>query len=221
MADYHNVIYFKGPDALYVNLYVPSEVAWVHAGQTVQLRQETAYPESETTTLHVELERVSRFAIRLRVPAWARGAPVAINGEPHSVRAEPGDWATVEREWRTGDAVTFRLPMELRMAPIDRQHPDRAAILFGPTVLAQDEACCRRPFALASGTELESALTREEGELRFRILDTAPERHRRFLQPLYTFPGVLAVLGLFRFARAVAVLTDCGVILRKNCEEVR
>jgi hypothetical protein len=35
MADYHNVIYFKGPDALYVNLFVPSEVAWLHDGQTV------------------------------------------------------------------------------------------------------------------------------------------------------------------------------------------
>ena len=187
MADYHNVIYFKDQGALYVNLFVPSEVTWPHDGQIVRLRQETAYPEAETTTLHVELEKPARFAIKLRIPGWVRGAYVMVNGSRQSIRAEPGQWATIEREWLTGDSVTLGLPMQLRMAPVDRQHPDRVAILFGPIVLAQDEACCRRPFALAPGQELTSALSREEGQLRFRILDAAPERHQRFLQPLYTF----------------------------------
>lgn len=189
MADYHNVIYFKGPDALYVNLFVPSEVTWPHDGQTVCVRQETDYPEAETTTLRVELARPARFAINLRIPGWVRGASVTVNGDAQSIRAAAGKWATVEREWRAGDRVTLRLPMQLRMEPVDPQHPHRVAVLFGPTVLAQDEACCRRPFALAAGAELDSALAREEGQVRFRIVDTAPERHRRFLQPLYTFPA--------------------------------
>ena len=189
MADYHNVIYLKGTDALYVNLFVPSEVTWLHDGQTIRVRQETDYPEADTTTLAIALARPARFALRLRVPGWVRGASVTVNGETQTVPAEPGEWATLERTWQAGDRVTLRLPMELRMAPVDPQHPHRVAILFGPTVLAQDEACCRRPFALASGSALTSALTREEGPLRFRILDTAPERHRRFLQPLNTFPA--------------------------------
>ena len=189
MADYHNIIYFKDQRALYVNLFVPSEVAWPHDDQTVRVRQETAYPEAETTTLHVEPERPVRFALRLRIPGWVRGATVTVNGALQPIGAEPGQWATIEREWRAGDRVILCLPMQLRMMPVDRQHADRVAILFGPIVLAQNEACCRRPFALAPGRELTSALAREEGQLRFRILDTAPERHRRFLQPLYTFPA--------------------------------
>jgi len=190
MADYHNVIYFKAPGALYVNLFVPSEVAWSHEGQSVRVRQETAYPEADTTTLQLELERPARFALRLRIPAWARGASVIVNGALQTVPIAAEQWATVDREWRTGDSVTLRLPMELRMSPVDAQHPDRVAILFGPTVLAQDEACCRRPFALAPTADLSSALVRAEDDpLRFRIVDTAPERHRRFLQPLYTFPA--------------------------------
>jgi hypothetical protein len=37
---------------------------------------------------------------------------------------------------------------------------------------------------------LSSALVRDDNEaVRFQIVDTAPERHRRFLQPLYTFPA--------------------------------
>jgi len=190
MADYHNVIYFKASDALYVNLYVPSTVAWSHDGQSVRARQDTAYPEAETATLHLELERPARFAVRLRIPGWARGASVTVDGALQSIAIEPGQWATVDREWHTGDSVTLRLPMELRMSPVDAQHPDRVAILFGPTVLAQDEACCRRPFALAPTAGLSSALVRDDNEaVRFQIVDTAPERHRRFLQPLYTFPA--------------------------------
>src|SRR6185295_17320856 len=106
-----------------------------------------------------------------------------------AIRIDPGHWAAIEREWRDGDEVTLQLPMALRMVPVDRQHPDRAAVMFGPVVLAQDEACCRRPLALAPGQWLADALTREDGALRFRIHDPAPERHERFLQPLYTFPA--------------------------------
>jgi hypothetical protein len=79
--------------------------------------------------------------------------------------------------------------MALRAVPVDRQHPDRVSVMWGPVVLAQDEACCRRPFSLEPGTDLTSRLVRETPELRFRITDTSPERHTRFLQPLYTIPG--------------------------------
>jgi hypothetical protein len=34
VADYHNIIYFKGPNSLYVNLYVPSAVTWEYDGGT-------------------------------------------------------------------------------------------------------------------------------------------------------------------------------------------
>ena len=37
MAEYHNMIYLKDAEGLYVNLYVPSEVDWSLDGQTVTL----------------------------------------------------------------------------------------------------------------------------------------------------------------------------------------
>ena len=101
----------------------------------------------------------------------------------------PGGWVSVERSWQTNDEVTLRLPMRLRLLPVDRQHSDRVAILCGPVVLAQDEACCRRPFALEDVAQLESRLVCDAVPLRFNVEDTAPERHRRWLQPLYRFPG--------------------------------
>jgi hypothetical protein len=190
VSDYHNIIYFREARGLYVNLFVPSEVAWRQDGHQVLLRQQTKYPEEETTSFSLDMARPIRFALHFRVPGWCTGVPsVSLNGTPISLRAEPGRWATIEREWNSGDRLTIRIPMALRMVPVDRQHPDRVAVMWGPVVLAQDEACCRRPLALEPGTELSSRLVREGPELRFRILDTIPERHIRFLQPLYTVPG--------------------------------
>ena len=59
----------------------------------------------------------------------------------------------------------------------------------GPVVLAQDEACCRRPFSISPTTELNSRLIREGEGLRFRMTNIVPERHTRYLQPLYSAPG--------------------------------
>lgn len=188
MAEYHNLIYFRGEDGVAINLYVPSELDWQHEGQTVRLRQETGYPEGETTTVTVTLDRPATFALRFRIPGWAVGASLALDGTPVAVSAEPGGWATVTREWQSGDSITLRLPMALRAQPIDPQHPGRAAILYGPVVLAQDEACCRRPFTIAPETALATRLVKDGPGIRFRITNGVPERHTRYLLPLYALP---------------------------------
>ncbi len=188
VADYHNVVYFHDPGGLYVNLFVPSEVTWRQGGERVVARQETNYPEGASSTLSLMMERPVRFALALRVPGWSSGLSVEINAARVELRAAPGEWARIEREWKPGDRVTVTIPMTLRTLPVDPQHPNRVAVLWGPVVLAQDEACCRRPLALNPGDELRHRLV-QEGPLRFRILDAAPERHPRFLQPLYAFPA--------------------------------
>ena len=189
VAAYHDIIYLRDAGGLYVNLLVPSEASWLHGGQTIRLRQETRYPESETSTVSLEMERPASFALRFRVPGWASGAALAVNGAPLAVPARPGSWAAIERHWSPGDQVTIRVAMSLRLEPVDAQHPHRAAVLYGPVVLAQDEACCRRPFSLAPATALTTRLVKEGDGLRFRILNTVPERHTRYLQPLYTVPA--------------------------------
>jgi DUF1680 family protein len=188
VADYHNVIYFKDDQGLYVNLYVPSEVTWRHDGETLVLRQETEYPEAETSALTVRAERPIRFTLRLRIPSWSNGISAQVNGAPVEVHAKPGRWAVIDRVWSPGDRVQVKIPMEIRAVPVDRFHPRRVAILFGPIVLGQDEACCRRPLALDPGEDLSQRLIPEGPGVRFRIRDSLPERHTRYLQPFYSFP---------------------------------
>ena len=189
VADYPTLIYSHAPGQLCVNQFVPSEVAWEHGGQTLRLTQETRYPEEEAVVFRLAMAAPARFALRIRVPGWVHGAAFTLNGAPVAVDCRPGEWAVLDREWQPGDVLSARFPMALRAVPVDPQHGDRVAILYGPIVLAQDEACCRRPFTMGAMTSLESRLLKEEGPLRFRILNLVPELHTRYLQPLYSIPG--------------------------------
>ncbi len=138
VVDYHDLIYFKDPTSLYVNLFVPSQVTWDHEGNDIKVEQATSYPESDTTTLHVTPTASAVFNLKFRVPEWCEGAPVEINGSKQEVVCKPGTWATLGRRWNAGDLVKVRLPMSPRFVPIDKQHPDRVAVMVGPVVLVRE-----------------------------------------------------------------------------------
>jgi len=139
IAEYSNLIYFRDPKALYVNLYLPSEVEWDGPAGAVKVVQTTTYPEADTSTLAVTAGRPAPFAIKFRVPAWSSGLSIKVNGQPQTVEIKPGEWATVSREWRSGDTIAVTIPLHFRRVPIDEQHPDRIAIARGPVVYAQED----------------------------------------------------------------------------------
>lgn len=129
-------IYWHDDDGLYVNLFVPSELDWAEKG--LKVRQETKFPESDTTTLSVTASEPVHMAVRIRIPEWARsGGSVKVNGRPLEVLAGPGSYLAIARTWKTGDRVELTLPMHLREEhmPDDR---NLRAYLYGPLVLAGD-----------------------------------------------------------------------------------
>ena len=138
VADYVLNIYFQAPNALYVNLFVPSEVTW----RGVRLVQETNFPEGEHTTMTVRTRAPSKpFTLALRVPGWLPETPeIHINGRRQSVRAQPGTFALLERSWKNGDRVEMHLPQSFRDEAIDESHPDTVARLRGPVLYAQLDA---------------------------------------------------------------------------------
>lgn len=140
MAAYHDLVYFKDDTGLYVNLFVPSELTWNGPAGEVKLVQETRYPDADTTTLTLCLRRPAAFPIRFRVPGWAPGVLVHVNGVATDVRAAPGTWSGVERTWNDGDKVEIRIPLRFRTEAVDRQRPDRVAVMRGPVTLALEGA---------------------------------------------------------------------------------
>jgi len=133
-SKYGETIYFHATDSLYVNLFIASELSWKEKGLVI--RQETRFPESDTTKLKFKAAKPVSFALKIRQPAWAvDGLFLAINGEKQPVKSAPGSYFTVSREWRDGDRIEVRLPMRLHTEPLPGVS-NEVALLYGPIVLA-------------------------------------------------------------------------------------
>ena len=140
VAEYHNLIYFRGSGGLYVNLFVPSSVSFPIGGQEVRVVQETQFPESDTTALTVHAARPVEFALSLRSPRWAGKISASVNKQAEPITANPTGWSMVRRRWNSGDRLEVRLPMAVRAAAIDPQHPRRVALSYGPVVLVRQHS---------------------------------------------------------------------------------
>ena len=135
-AKYGDTIFAHGDDTLYLNLFIAAELRWQEQGLTV--RQETRFPDEETSRLHFELAQPRELSLCIRHPAWATaGFAIAVNGEPQKITSTPGSYATIRRTWRSGDVVEMRLPMTLQIETLP--HADQwLAFRYGPIVLAGD-----------------------------------------------------------------------------------
>jgi uncharacterized protein len=134
-TDYGINAYLKDGRDLYVNLYLPSSVRWSVSGARCRLTQHGDYPFDDHVSMQLAASQPREFALRLRIPAWAQAARVAVNGQRWAGAAEPGTFAELSRTWRDGDRIDLELPRAKRLEAVDRQHPDIVALLAGPLVL--------------------------------------------------------------------------------------
>jgi hypothetical protein len=132
-AKYGDTIYFHGDTSLYVNLFIASELSWPE--KNLAIRQETKFPESDTTRLNFKCEKPVQLALKIRWPAWAEKISVHVNGKKQKISGAPGSYVSFNREWHDGDAVEIRLPMKLHIEPLPGT-TNIVAVLYGPIVLA-------------------------------------------------------------------------------------
>ncbi|GGA71497.1 hypothetical protein GCM10011507_23920 [Edaphobacter acidisoli] len=133
-ADYRISTYLRDSDGVYVNLYIPSTLKWKHAGHEVLLRQTGSYPFDERVSIDVRAAGPARFALRLRIPAWAKGARVTVNGK-HVRGVTAGRFAVIDRTWGANDRVELTLPLTTRLEQVDPETPNMVALMHGPLVL--------------------------------------------------------------------------------------
>ena len=133
-AKYGDSIYFHdGGQGLFVNLFIASELKWKNQG--VQLRQDTRYPDGDSTKLTFTCEKSVELKLHIRHPYWAAsGFQVRVNGETQSLTSQPGGYVVVVRTWASGDTVEISFPMSLRTEAF-RDNPHRLALMHGPLVL--------------------------------------------------------------------------------------
>ncbi len=74
------------------------------------------------------------------MPGWCRNAEVAVNGKRIKDRPNGEGYLAIERVWKNGDQITLRLKLEPRLIMGDHGNRGKVALLYGPLVLAADEA---------------------------------------------------------------------------------
>jgi uncharacterized protein len=127
-------IYAHGADDLYVNLFVASELHWRQ--KKVRIRQETKFPEQDTSVLRIDSEQPVVFTLNLRYPAWAlQGMVVRINGQEQPLTGPVGTFCRFTREWRKGDVVEVKVPLTLHVEKMP-DDPGWVALFAGPVLLA-------------------------------------------------------------------------------------
>ena len=134
-ADYGTNIYLRDARGTFVNLYVPSTVRWTQDGAHVSLTQRSVYPLASHIRMEVTASRPADFEVQVRIPAFAAGATVAVNGKRVTAAVEPGTFVALRREWKTGDHIDLDLPLTKRLETIDSRHAKTVALLTGPLVL--------------------------------------------------------------------------------------
>jgi DUF1680 family protein len=141
-ADYRVHTAFTEPSGLAVNLFLPATLRFAApSGQQFALTQSGSYPcESHIAFQLASLSsraaaHPEAFTIRFRIPAWATGAELRINDRKTDTPLEPGTFATITRTWSPGDRIDLELPLPMRLAQLDPQHPNIVALQRGPLCL--------------------------------------------------------------------------------------
>lgn len=124
---------------LAVSWYGPG--AWrvrLRDGTPVRLETRTAYPADGDVRIAVMPTSARRFALRLRIPGWAEGARLRVNGGVWQA-ARAGAYRAINRTWRRGDRVELSLPMRVRWEAGDRAAAGKVSVYRGPLLLAYDQ----------------------------------------------------------------------------------
>lgn len=102
-------------DELRVQLYGDADSGiTLPDGTRLQLQQRSAYPADGEVHLQLRPDTPCTLTLALRVPPWAAGARLRIDGEDAAVDTAPGGWARVRRCWTGDEHLHWSLPMTLR-----------------------------------------------------------------------------------------------------------
>ncbi|MFQ6098828.1 MAG: glycoside hydrolase family 127 protein, partial [Armatimonadota bacterium] len=138
IAELHGYFYSTSDEGLWVHHYGGNTFdGSLRDGTRMTLTQETDYPWEGRVLMTVEPAEPTEFALMLRIPEWAEGATLSVNGRAPDVAAQPATYAQMRRTWSPGDTIELTLPMPPRLI---EAHPKvealrgQVAVMRGPVV---------------------------------------------------------------------------------------
>lgn len=147
-----NYVYATQGSDVYVNLYMQCQADISTSDNHVMLTQATEMPWKGDVAITVTPEHEGVFALRLRIPGWAKDRPVAtdlykyadeagkidikINGTAVKPVIENG-YFVINRKWCSSDLVELKLPLNVRRVVANQNVEDdrgRFSIQRGPII---------------------------------------------------------------------------------------
>ena len=140
-------IYYHNDTALWVNLYIPSEVYWKE--KNIKLEQNSKFPKDSIIDLTISTKRKSNFSLELLIPSWAKNTTLYINDKKQHINAHSMSYLDLNREWTDKDKVKLVFQYDFHL----KSMPDNSkvfAIYYGPILLAFES---KTEIALRGNTE--------------------------------------------------------------------
>ncbi|QBG46791.1 glycoside hydrolase family 127 protein [Verrucomicrobia bacterium S94] len=138
IAKVSNWAYSLSPNGVAVNLYGGNQLdTELLDGSALKLKQESGYPWDGAVKISIVECKKEPFDVMLRIPEWAEGASLKVNGKQADVRVIPGSYSIVSRKWKSGDTVELNLPLEAKLLAghaLIEETRNQAAIKRGPVV---------------------------------------------------------------------------------------
>jgi DUF1680 family protein len=128
-------------DGVAVLLYVPGHVSVETRAGTIGIDAKTNYPADGSVALAMHPPRATRFPLYLRVPAWTTRYTATVGTQQYN--GTPGQFLTIDREWKGGDEVRIDLDLTVRVLSGGPSYPYGVTITRGPQVLALEQAVNR------------------------------------------------------------------------------
>ena len=146
---YPELVWFTDGDKITAAQYIPSEFTAEMNGAKVTVSQTTGmkyyndqafFDEKDDGQMSrwllkfsVKCDKPVRFTLSLRVPEWAKGVELEVNGKNTAAPVKDG-WLDITADWQN-DSVQVFFPSELRAETLPDM-PELMSVVDGPIVLA-------------------------------------------------------------------------------------
>jgi DUF1680 family protein len=136
LASLEHYVLIGGEGEIRLHQYMTGSYSAEVNGAEATVRVETSYPWDGQVRVVVEAAPGGEWGLTVRVPGWANGATVGVNGDSVDGRLHDG-WLTVHRTWEAGDELILDIPLDVRLTRSDpRVDVNRGAVALerGPLV---------------------------------------------------------------------------------------
>lgn len=194
--------YNKSANGIAVNLYGGNTLnTTLLDGSKLSLTQVSQYPWEGAVSITVNACKKDAFDMMLRVPKWAKGTTIKVNGVDAGVLIKEGEFATINRKWKKGDVITMDMPMEIKFVEGNSRIEEvrnQVAVKRGPIVYCVETPDLPKgtkivdlylksstPLKAEYHADLLSGLTTIETELQIRKQTDVVSMYKEVQKPVF------------------------------------